>query len=210
MDASNLLKNQSLVPVVVIDDAKSAVPLVEALLEAGVTAIEITLRTSAALEAIENVAKSGADIIVGAGSVRSASQFRDIANAGAKFAVSPGSTESLIETANDIRMPFVPGAATASEMLKLLGHGYMLQKFFPAELSGGLPMLKAVSAPIPEVQFFPTGGVNLTNIKDYLALACVSCVGGSWFVSQQNLAAGDYAAILTETREAMEAVQQSD
>ena len=206
MDGSKLLAAQSLVPVVVIEDASCAVPLVEVLLEAGIGAIEITLRTEAALSAIEQVASKVPEIIVGVGSVRDASHFPQVVDAGARFAVSPGATDALLEAADVAKIPFVPGAATASEMLKLREHGYTLQKLFPAEVSGGIPMIKAVSAPIPDVRFFPTGGVNLGNVRDYLALDCVSCVGGSWFVSQKDLAAGDYKAISLATQQAVAAI----
>jgi len=203
MDATELLKDIRLMPVVVIDNAASAVPLARALLAAGIGAIEITLRTAAALTAIENVAKAVPEILLGVGSIRHVSQFEQVKNAGAVFAVSPGATDALLAAAN---MPYVPGIATPSESLRLLQAGYRLQKFFPAEVNGGVEALKAISGPIPEVRFCPTGGINAAKARDYLALRCVACVGGSWFVPQGHLAQQDYAGIESLARHAMDSV----
>lgn len=201
MDATQLLADVRLLPVVVIDDVNSAVPLARSLLAAGIGAIEITLRSEAALVGIELVAREVPEILVGAGSVRRAEQFQQIENAGASFAVSPGSTDALLAAAN---MPYVAGVATASESLKLLEAGYRLQKFFPAEVNGGIAALKAISAPIPEVLFCPTGGINATNARGYLALSCVACIGGSWFVPKEKLQQQDFVAIEELARQAVE------
>jgi 2-dehydro-3-deoxyphosphogluconate aldolase/(4S)-4-hydroxy-2-oxoglutarate aldolase len=182
MDASELIQAKSIVPVVVIQDAGSALDLAMLLADAGFNAIEVTLRTPAALEAIELIATKVPGITVGAGSVRNPDQFARISDCGARFAVSPGASDRLVAAAQAIGMPFVPGAATASEMIALLEQGYRLQKFFPAELSGGLAKIKALSAPLPEVRFFPTGGIDADSAGDYLASECVHCIGGSWFV----------------------------
>ena len=195
MNAAELLAAQRIVPVVVIDDASNAVPLAETLLESGLHAIEVTLRTAAGLGAIERIAKEVPDMLVGAGSVRRAAQVADVKSAGARFAVSPGSSDALLEAVADAELPFVPGAVTASEMLKLLELGYTLQKFFPAELSGGAALLKAIGAPIPEVGFMPTGGIGPDNAKDYLSLANVVCIGGSWIAPPALLNDRDFAAI---------------
>jgi 2-dehydro-3-deoxyphosphogluconate aldolase/(4S)-4-hydroxy-2-oxoglutarate aldolase len=203
MDASKLLQEARVVPVVVIEDSKLAVRLAETLLEAGLSTIEITLRTKVALEAIEKIASSTPDLIIGAGSVRSAQQFRQVRNAGAKFAVSPGFSESLLDTAAEHEMPFIPGAATASEIIRLQERGYSLIKFFPAELAGGVPMLKALGAPLPEARFFPTGGITPESAKDYLALPNVSCIGGSWISSQALLDKQDFASISKLARDAV-------
>jgi len=180
MDASELMATSRIVPVVVLASVEAALPLAEALQEAGLGVIEVTLRTEDALQGIEQIAKCFPDMIVGAGSVRRPEQFADCASAGAKFVVSPGSSSRLLEAAASHGMPFIPGAATASEVISLLESGYRLQKFFPAELSGGQGFLKAVGAPLPEVRFMPTGGVTVDNAKDYLALKNVACIGGSW------------------------------
>ena len=195
MDASKLFSNSRIVPVVVIEEAAVAVDLAKTLRDAGAGSIEVTLRTACALEAIELIASQVPDLIVGAGSIRRPEQISEIAARGASFAVSPGATELLIDEAISKQMPLVPGAATASEMIRLSERGYQLQKFFPAELLGGVPMLKAVSGPLPEIKFFPTGSITAALAKDYLSLACVSCIGGSWFVPAAMLKARDFAGI---------------
>ena len=195
MDAAELLSDQRVVPVVVIDDADLAVPLAECLLEAGLGSIEITLRSPAALGAIRAVAKHVPGMIVGAGSLRRAEHVADVLEAGAQFAVAPGSAPKLLDAAAAAALPLIPGAATASEMMQLLERGYLLQKFFPAELAGGVPYLKAVGGPLPEISFVPTGGVSVKNAGAYLALPNVAAVGGSWITPKDLLAAGDFAGI---------------
>lgn len=195
MNAADLLARQRVVPVVVIDDASDAVPLAKTLLASGLNAIEVTLRTEAGLEAIERISNDLPGMLVGAGSVRRAAQIAEVKSAGAVFAVSPGSSDALLEAAADAELPFVPGAVTASEMLKLLDLGYTLQKFFPAELAGGAAFLKAIGAPIPEVSFMPTGGISPGNAKDYLSLENVACIGGSWIASPALLQGKDFDAI---------------
>jgi 2-dehydro-3-deoxyphosphogluconate aldolase/(4S)-4-hydroxy-2-oxoglutarate aldolase len=195
MDATETLADCRVVPVVVINDHTQAVELARVLLEAGIRAIEVTLRTSAALRAIKLIAENVPDILVGAGSVRYVTQFDNIAECGARFAVSPGSSNRLIEAAKMLKMPFVPGSSNASEIIYLMEQGYQLQKFFPAELSGGISMLRALSAPLPEVSFFPTGGITVELAPDYLNLDCVKCIGGSWFVSPDLLADGNFQKI---------------
>jgi 2-dehydro-3-deoxyphosphogluconate aldolase/(4S)-4-hydroxy-2-oxoglutarate aldolase len=195
MNAAGMLADQRVVPVVVIDDAADAVPLARTLFESGLGAIEVTLRTEAGLDAIERIACDVPGMLVGAGSVRRAAQIADVKSAGAVFAVSPGSSDSLLDAAADAGLPFVPGAVTASEMLKLLDLGYTLQKFFPAELSGGAAFLRAIGSPIPEVSFMPTGGVSPDNAGDYLSLANVACIGGSWIAPSDLLRSKDFDAI---------------
>lgn len=134
-------------------------------------------------------------MLVGAGSVRRASQVAEVVAAGARFVVSPGSSDALLDAVADAGIPYVPGAMTPSETLKLLDDGYTLQKFFPAELAGGIALLKAVGAPIPEVSFMPTGGISPANAGDYLALPNVACIGGSWIAPAALLAARDFDAI---------------
>ena len=203
MNAADLLAAQRVVPVVVIDDADDAVPLAKTLLANGLDAIEVTLRTEAGLDAIDRIAREVPGMLVGAGSVRRAAQIAEVKSAGAVFAVSPGSSDALLAAAADEDLPFVPGAVTASEMLKLLDLGYTLQKFFPAELSGGAAFLKAVSAPIPEVAFMPTGGIGPDNAGDYLALPNVACIGGSWIAPPRLLHAKDFDAIAELTAAAV-------
>jgi 2-dehydro-3-deoxyphosphogluconate aldolase/(4S)-4-hydroxy-2-oxoglutarate aldolase len=195
MNAADLLTGQRVVPVVVIDDAGDAVPLAKTLLDSGLNAIEVTLRTEAGLAAIERIASDVPDMLVGAGSVRRAAQVAEVKSAGAVFVVSPGSSDALLEAVADAELPFVPGAVTASEMLGLLDLGYTLQKFFPAELSGGAAFLKAVGAPIPEVRFMPTGGISPANANDYLSLQNVACIGGSWIAPPALLRERNFEAI---------------
>ena len=195
MDASELLKDAGIVPVVVLDDADVAPAIAGCLFDAGLTAIEITLRTPQALDAIAAVASQYPEALVGAGSVRTVLQMGAVRNAGARFAVSPGHSDALIDAASDVGMPFVPGAVTASEVLYLQERGYSLIKFFPAELAGGTAMLKALGAPLPEARFFPTGGITPALARDYLDLANVACIGGSWITPADRIAANDLEGI---------------
>ncbi|MAG00192.1 MAG: keto-deoxy-phosphogluconate aldolase [Acidiferrobacteraceae bacterium] len=195
MDTTNLFTGVRIVPVVVIDDVEIAIPLAESLLDGGLNVIEVTLRTEAGLASIERIASKVPSMIVGAGSIRSLAHLDAVIEAGAKFGVSPGSTDGLLEAASTAGFPFIPGAITPSEMMHLLQQGYRLQKFFPAELAGGCAMLKAVSAPLPEISFMPTGGISATTASDYLALDNVRAIGGSWITPPDLLRAGDFSAI---------------
>ena len=195
MNAAELLRGIRVVPVVVIEDADTAVPLAETLLSAGLRAIEVTLRTPAALECIRAIAAEVPDMILGAGSIRNRQQVTEVVDAGARFAVSPGATPALLDAARDALLPFIPGAVTPSESLGLLERGLTLQKFFPAELSGGIRYLESIAAPIPEASFMPTGGITPDNAPAYLALSNVSCIGGSWIAPQSLLAERDFAGI---------------
>ena len=190
-----LLEDMRVVPVVVIEDPDTAVPLAETLLAAGLGAIEVTLRTPAARDAIAAIADKVPDMLTGAGSVRRGVQVREVLDAGARFGVSPGHSEALLDAAENLKLPFIPGAITPSESLKLLERGYGLQKFFPAGVAGGIDYLKAIAGPLPEIRFMPTGGIRADNAADYLALSNVSCIGGSWVVPSDLLRNGDYDAI---------------
>jgi len=170
------------IPVVVLEDAERAVPLARTLVDAGMRAIEITLRTPAALEAIERIAAEVPDATVGAGTVLSPAQGRDALAAGAQFLVSPGATPALLDALADA--PLLAGAVTASEVMALLERGITAAKFFPAEASGGVPALRALGAPFPQMRFCPTGGIDAESADDYLALPNVACVGGSWMIPQ--------------------------
>jgi 2-dehydro-3-deoxyphosphogluconate aldolase/(4S)-4-hydroxy-2-oxoglutarate aldolase len=202
VSAANLLREIRVVPVVVIDDADKAVTLANTLLDAGLRAIEVTLRTPAGLDAIRNIAAEVPDMIVGAGSVRQVSQVEEIVRAGARFGVCPGSSPALLDAVDDAGLPFIPGAITPSETLALLERGYSLQKLFPAELSGGVQYLKGIAAPIPEAHFMPTGGVTVENAPAYLALDTVACIGGTWIAPASALAASDFDAIADLARAA--------
>lgn len=195
MSIEQLLQNTVVIPVVVIDDPDDAVPLATTFLEAGINLIEITLRTQAALEAMTRITTKCSDIAVGAGSVVRSDQVTDIINAGASFAVSPGFSESLLSTIERAQLPYIPGAATASETLHLLDRGYVVQKFFPAEQAGGTSYLKSIAGPISDVKFIPTGGINVGNAANYLALSNVLCVGGSWVAPNALLNSRNFKGI---------------
>lgn len=206
MKTEDLFSETPIVPVVVLRDLENAVPLAEALLEAGMRAMEITLRTEAALGAIERVAKRCPDICVGAGSIRNVTQISEAMDAGAQFCVSPGYTTALISEANRLDAHLIPGAATAAEALQLYEQGYEFIKFFPAEVSGGIKMIKALSAPLPEISFFPTGGITAELAVEYLALDCVKCVGGTWFVSPDKVDAGEFSWVTAQASAGLKAL----
>lgn len=183
------------VPVVIVEDAADAVPLARALVAGGLKAIEITLRTPAALEAIRRVAGEVEGAVAGAGTVLGSDQFEAVRKAGARFAVSPGATERLLEAAAGSPMPLLPGIATASEAMALIERGYRFAKFFPAEPAGGAAYLSALASPLPQLSFCPTGGITPDSAPRYLKLPNVVCVGGSWMIRRDHVAAGDFAAI---------------
>ncbi len=190
-----------IVPVLVIHDAAHARPLAEALVAGGLPALEVTLRTPAALEAIKIMSQVPGGI-VGAGTLISPEDVRAARRAGARFGVSPGATDRLLAACEAEGLPTLPGAATASEAMVLLERGYDMLKFFPAEASGGAPALKAIGAPLPQITFCPTGGVTPSNALSYLALSNVLCAGGSWVAPADLMAAGDWAGIESLARTA--------
>lgn len=190
------------IPVLIVEDPKKAVPMAEALVRGGLPAIEITLRTAHALDAINAVKEHVAGAIVGAGTVLNGSQYADAVSAGAQFIVSPGATDPLLDAADRSEVPLLPGAATASEAMHLLDRGYSRLKFFPAEQAGGAPYLKSLSSPLAGVRFCPTGGVSPKNAETYLALPNVVCVGGSWVADPTAIQAGDWAGIEERARTA--------
>ena len=167
------------IPVLVIEDVKTARRLAESLVGGGLRVLEITLRTRVALESI-HVMKDVKNLCVGAGTLLTSDDVRDAKSAGAEFGVSPGVTDELLSACEEHGLPLLPGAATASEGMKLLSRGYDMLKFFPAEASGGVSVLRSLAEPLPQIQFCPTGGVSPRNVASYLALSNVNCVGGSW------------------------------
>lgn len=190
------------IPVVVIEDMNHAVPLARALLAGGISVIEVTLRTSAAIEAIGAIAAEVEGITVGAGTVLDPAQFDQVHKAGARFAVSPGATPRLLDAVEGHPLALLPGAATVSESMALIERGYRCQKFFPAGTAGGAAYLGALVSPLPQVEFCPTGGVTPANAPDYLALANVACVGGSWITPPAMIAANEWERIEELTRAA--------
>jgi 2-dehydro-3-deoxyphosphogluconate aldolase/(4S)-4-hydroxy-2-oxoglutarate aldolase len=197
-----VLRRVPVVPVLTIDRPEVALPLARALAEGGLGILEITLRTSVALAAIREIANGLPEVIVGAGTVRSPEQAQDAIEAGARFLVSPGMTPRLLAAAQSWRIPFLPAIATASEAMALGDMGYRVLKFFPAEAAGGVATLKALAAPLPDLVFCPTGGIDLGKVRDYLAQPNVVCVGGSWVAPTHAVAAGDWVAISALARAA--------
>ena len=189
------------VPVLVVKDASTAEGLAQALVAGGLPALEVTLRTPAALDAIREMAKVEGGV-VGAGTLLTPADVEAAKEAGAKFGVSPGATDTILDACEANDLPLLPGAATSSEVMRLLERGYTVQKFFPAEANGGAPALKAIGAPIPQVSFCPTGGVSLKNAADYLGLSNTLCVGGSWVAPADLVTAQDWDAITALAREA--------
>lgn len=202
-DATSVLTLSPVIPVVTIDDAADAVPLARVLLASGIPTIEITLRTPAALDAIKAVANEAPEMIVGAGTVLSPKDLDAAINAGAKYALSPGATPKLMKAARKAAIPFVPGVASASEIMRGLDLGYTCFKFFPAEQLGGAAAIKSIGAPLAAARFCPTGSITPEKASAYLALKNVLCVGGSWIAPPEYIKAGDWASIEAAAKRAV-------
>ncbi|MCC2277236.1 bifunctional 4-hydroxy-2-oxoglutarate aldolase/2-dehydro-3-deoxy-phosphogluconate aldolase [Streptomyces morookaense] len=202
MTAVTVLDLAPVLPVVVIDDVSRAVPLARALVAGGLPAIEVTLRTHAALTAIRAVAEEVPEAVVGAGTVLRPAQAEAAVQAGARFLVSPGWTERLLDAMRASGVPFLPGVSTASEVLALLERGVREMKFFPAEAAGGAPYLKSLAGPLPTARFCPTGGIGPGAARAYLALPNVGCVGGTWMAPPEAVRSGDWGRVAELAREA--------
>lgn len=204
LETARLCALAPIIPVLVIEDAAHARPLAEALVAGGLPVLEVTLRTPAALEVIAEMARVPGGV-VGAGTLLTPEDVTAAKAAGAVFGVSPGATDRLLEACEAADLPLLPGAATASEAMALLERGYSVQKFFPAEASGGAPALKSIGQPIPQVRFCPTGGISPANATSYLSLPNVLCAGGSWVAPKELVAAGDWDGIeaLAQTASAL-------
>lgn len=183
------------VPVIVIKDLATAVPLAKALVAGGIRVLEVTLRTPVALDAIKLLAEQVPEAIVGAGTVTTPEQLAKVIEAGAKFAISPGLTRELLHAGKESQIPLIPGIASISELMEGTGLGYTHFKFFPAEAAGGVKTLKSIHGPFSDIRFCPTGGINEKNFLEYLALPNVACVGGSWIVPDDAIAAGNWSRI---------------
>lgn len=199
---SSVLDLATVMPVVVLDDADDAVPLARALVDGGLPAVEVTLRTEAAPEAVARIAAEVPEAVVGAGTVLTAQDVATCVDAGARFLVSPGWTVSLLHAMRESALPFLPGVSTVSEVLALLEQGVSEMKFFPAEAAGGVGYLRAMASPLPRARFCPTGGVSAASAPDYLALPNVACVGGSWMLPEDAIAARDWDRVARLAREA--------
>lgn len=189
------------IPVLVVEDPATAKPLAAALVKGGLPVLEVTLRTAAALEVIAEMATVEGGV-VGAGTLLTPSDVEAAVKAGAQFGVSPGSTDRLLDACEAADLPLLPGAASASEAMRLLERGYTVQKFFPAEAAGGAPFLKSLASPLPQVRFCPTGGVSPKNVGTYLSLPNTLCAGGSWVAPADLVAAGDWDGITKLAAEA--------
>lgn len=183
------------VPVLVIKDVEDALPIAEALLEADIKVLEVTLRTPAALDVISAIAKELPEAVVGAGTVTNRELLQRSADAGAKFAISPGLTKDLLQAGNEGDVALIPGISSISELMDGIDYGYDHFKFFPAEASGGVKAIQSIGGPFPDIRFCPTGGINLNNIRNYLVLNNVKCCGGSWLVSDEIIATKSWSKI---------------
>ena len=204
--AAEFCRLAPVVPVLVIDDIAHARPLAEALVKGGLPALEVTLRTSAALDAIRAMAEVPGGV-VGAGTLLTPADVKAAKAAGARFGVSPGTTERLLDACAEHDLPLLPGAVTASEIMALLEKGYTVQKFFPAEQAGGAAYLKSIGSPIPQVSFCPTGGIGAANAAAWLAEPNVLCVGGSWLCPAADIRAGNWAGITAMCDSAMKSLK---
>ncbi|HSV34787.1 MAG TPA: bifunctional 4-hydroxy-2-oxoglutarate aldolase/2-dehydro-3-deoxy-phosphogluconate aldolase [Ramlibacter sp.] len=198
----DVMRDAPVIPVIVLSDVAHAVPLARALVAGGIRMLEVTLRTPQALACIEAIAREVPEAVPGAGTVRSAADARAAAQAGARFAVSPGYTQAVGRACHDLGLPLLPGVATSSEIMAAQEDGYTALKFFPAMQAGGAAMLKAWQGPFGDVKFCPTGGVTASNAGDLLSLGNVVCVGGSWLTPADAVVRGDWAGITQLAREA--------
>jgi 2-dehydro-3-deoxyphosphogluconate aldolase/(4S)-4-hydroxy-2-oxoglutarate aldolase len=198
-----LFEAARVIPVITIDRVENAVPLARALLAGGVRTLEITLRTEAAFGAAKAIIMNVPDAIVGMGTVLNAADLGQAVSIGAKFALSPGATPELLEAASRCDVPFVPGIATASELMAALAHGFGVCKFFPAQQAGGIPALRALAGPFPQARFCPTGGIGQSNAKEWLAEPNVIAVGGSWICPSSDIEAGNWDKLTQLARRAM-------
>lgn len=201
-DPTALVSRTPVIPVLTIERVADAVPLARALVAGGLPVIEVTLRTKAAIEAVKAIAAQVPDCVVGVGTVTRAADIAAAIAAGAKYLVSPGTPAELATALAEASVPVLPGCATVSEAMALAGRGFKVLKFFPAEASGGVAWLKSVAAPLPELKFCPTGGIDPKNIAAYLSCPNVLAVGGSWVAPKDAIASGDFARISELAREA--------
>ncbi len=195
LSAKNILETSPIVAVITVENAKDALPLAKALVEGGVNALEITLRTKEALKAIDLISKNIDDCIVGVGTVLCEEDLLNSIEHGAKFAISPGFTPSLLKKAKDLNFALIPGVATASEIMTAMQYGYKEFKLFPATVVGGVKMLKSLNAPFKDIKFCPTGGINEENFLEFLELENVLCVGGSWVADKELIRKKDFSQI---------------
>ncbi len=195
MQTREILAASPVMPVIVIDEPASAVPLARALVAGGIRVLEVTLRTAAALDAIRAIVAEVPEALVGVGTIVSPADLEAARAAGARFGVSPGANAELLAAARDSCLPFLPGVMTPSDVVAAVAAGFDTLKLFPARQAGGVGMLKALGGPFPQLRFCPTGGIDLASAPEFLALPNVACVGGSWLTPADKVKAGDWAAI---------------
>lgn len=205
--ASEICALAPMIPVLVIKRIEDAVPLAKALVEGGLPVLEITLRTPVALEAIRAIRAACPDAVVGAGTLRRVEDVQATIDAGSVFGVSPGSPSALIAAVKAAGLPFLPGCATPTEAMNLADQGFEVLKFFPAEAAGGVPMLKSMAGPLPDIKICPTGGVTPQNARTYLTLPNIVTVGGSWVAPDKLIAEGDFAGITRLAKESVAALK---
>ncbi len=199
----DIFETGPIVPVLVINKVEEALPIAEALLAANIRVLEVTLRTPAALDVISAIAKELPEAIIGSGTVTNRQQLQQSYDAGAKFAISPGLTKDLLQAGNEGNIALIPGISSISELMDGADFGYDHLKFFPAEASGGVKAIKSIGGPFPDIRFCPTGGINLNNVRDYLALPNVVCCGGSWLVSSDIVDNKNWAEITRLANQAL-------
>ncbi|MDX1808991.1 MAG: bifunctional 4-hydroxy-2-oxoglutarate aldolase/2-dehydro-3-deoxy-phosphogluconate aldolase [Sulfurospirillaceae bacterium] len=207
MKAKEIMEISPIVPVIALDDVNNAVPLALALLEAGIQIMEITLRTDAGLRSIEKIAKIVPDMHVGAGTVTNKKDFKNSINSGAKFVFSPGINQELIDYSKKTDVALIPGVATASEIMFAQNNDIFYCKLFPATTVGGVDALKSYGGPFPKMNFCPTGGVNLSNLKDFLKLKNVLCIGGSWITPKSAIKEKNFKLITKLSKEALTSIK---
>jgi 2-dehydro-3-deoxyphosphogluconate aldolase/(4S)-4-hydroxy-2-oxoglutarate aldolase len=200
----NILAGHSVIPVITLDRVEDAVPLAQALVAGGLKILEVTLRTEAAVEGIREIVKHVPDAIVGTGTVCNEQQIKLSEDLGCQFMISPGATDKLLEAGAQSSVPFLPGIASVSELMRGMEYGHRDFKFFPAEAAGGTSVLKAFAGPFGDIRFCPTGGIGLHNVVEYLALPNVLCVGGSWIAQTNLIRQQAWSEIETLAREAVE------
>ena len=209
MNIDEILAQSPIIPVIVVEHIEDAVPLARALVDGGLPVLEVTLRSAVALQAIHEISRSVSGAIVGVGTVTRPEQFRESLEAGARFAVSPGLTETLLTASRDIDMPFLPGVFTPGEAMYAFEQGFNALKLFPAQQAGGIGMLKAMSGPLPEIHFCPTGGIDANNFIDFLSLPNVICAGGSWVCPASAIRNHDWDRIRQLAQDVHRAIEQA-
>ncbi|MDT0594032.1 bifunctional 4-hydroxy-2-oxoglutarate aldolase/2-dehydro-3-deoxy-phosphogluconate aldolase [Glaciecola petra] len=203
ISSAEVFSQGPVVPVLVIENVEDAIPIAEALLEGGISVLEVTLRTQSAIEIIQKIADNIPEAYIGAGTVTNREQLKLVTDAGAKFAISPGLTADLLAAGKEGTIPLIPGISNISDLMKANDAGYDHLKFFPAEAAGGTKTLKSIGGPFPNTVFCPTGGISLSNYKEYLALPNVRCVGGSWLAPNEAIENKDWKVLTDLANEAI-------